>query len=77
MTTIGFIGIGKIGRQLARLAGKNGCSVVLSNSRGPETLKDLVAGLGPRARAASPAGASGDGGLHHRGHAVFSVVVAP
>jgi predicted dinucleotide-binding enzyme len=62
MTTIGFIGTGKIGSQLARLAVKSGYSVVLSNSRGPETLKDLVAELGPRARAASPAeaGASGD-----------------
>src|SRR5512140_1374868 len=62
MTTIGIIGTGKIGSQVARLAVKNGYSVVLSNSRGPETLKDLVAELGPRARAASPAeaGASGD-----------------
>ncbi len=62
MTTIGIIGTGKIGSQLARLAVKNEYSVVLSNSRGPETLKDLVDELGPRARAASPAeaGATGD-----------------
>ncbi len=62
MTTIGIIGTGKIGSQLARLAVKNGYSVVLSNSRGPETLKDLLAELGPRDRAASPAeaGATGD-----------------
>lgn len=54
MTTIGFIGAGKIGSQLARLAVKNGYDVVLSNSRGPETLQDLVKELGPRARAATP-----------------------
>lgn len=31
----------------------NGYDVVISNSRGPETLSDLVAELGPRARAAT------------------------
>jgi len=54
MTTIGFIGSGKIGSQLARLAVAAGHDVVLSNSRGPETLADLVAELGPHARAATP-----------------------
>lgn len=54
MTTIGFIGSGKIGSQLARLATARGFDVVLSNSRGPETLGDLVAELGPHARAATP-----------------------
>ena len=58
MTTIGFIGSGKIGSQLARLAVAQGHDVVLSNSRGPETLADLVAELGPHARAASPAEAA-------------------
>ncbi|HEX7085735.1 MAG TPA: NADPH-dependent F420 reductase [Vicinamibacterales bacterium] len=52
--TIGFIGAGNIGSQLARLAIAAGHDVVLSNSRGPETLRDLVAELGPRARAATP-----------------------
>ena len=51
MTTIGFIGSGNIGSQLARLAVAQGHDVVLSNSRGPETLGDLVAELGDRARA--------------------------
>jgi 8-hydroxy-5-deazaflavin:NADPH oxidoreductase len=51
MTTIGFIGAGHIGGQLARLAVANGHDVVVSNSRGPETLAALVAELGPRARA--------------------------
>jgi hypothetical protein len=58
VTTIGFIGSGKIGSQLARLAVAQGHDVVLSNSRGPETLADLVAELGPRARAATPAEAA-------------------
>ena len=58
MTTIGFIGSGNIGSQLARLAVGRGYDVVLSNSRGPETLKHLVDELGPQARAATPAEAA-------------------
>jgi 8-hydroxy-5-deazaflavin:NADPH oxidoreductase len=58
MATIGLIGAGKIGSQLARLAVKNGYGVVLSNSRGPETLSALVKELGPRARADTPAAAA-------------------
>ncbi len=53
MTTIGFIGSGHIGSQVARLAVASGYDVVLSNSRGPETLSDLVRELGPKARAAT------------------------
>ena len=49
--TIGLIGAGHIGSQVARLAVRHGYDVVISNSRGPETLKDLVSELGPRARA--------------------------
>lgn len=47
---------------MARLATAAGYDVVLSNSRGPETLADLVSELGPQARAATPAeaGAAGD-----------------
>jgi len=52
MTTIGFIGAGNIGGQLARLAVAHGHDVVVSNSRAPETLAPLVAELGGRARAA-------------------------
>jgi hypothetical protein len=51
---IGLIGSGRIGSTLARLAVEAGHEVVLANSRGPETLVDLVAELGPRARAATP-----------------------
>ncbi|HMI88294.1 MAG TPA: NADPH-dependent F420 reductase [Polyangiaceae bacterium] len=54
MATIGFIGSGHIGSQLARLAVKNGYDVVMSNSRGPETLAPLIKELGSKARAAKP-----------------------
>jgi 8-hydroxy-5-deazaflavin:NADPH oxidoreductase len=54
MATIGLIGAGHIGSQVARLAVQNGYDVVISNSRGPETLTDLVKELGPKACAATP-----------------------
>jgi hypothetical protein len=62
VTTIGFVGSGEIGSTLARLAVDAGYDVVLSNSRGPETLADLVGELGPSARAATAdeAAAAGD-----------------
>ena len=63
MTTIGFIGAGHIGSQLARLAVANGYQVVLSNSRGPETLAELVKELGPSACAGTPAEAARAGEL--------------
>ncbi len=53
ISTVGFIGAGKIGSQVARLALASGYRVVLSNSRGPETLADLVAELGTGASAAT------------------------
>jgi predicted dinucleotide-binding enzyme len=53
MTTLGIIGAGHIGSQVARLAVASGYSVVISNSRGPETLTGLIAELGPNARAAT------------------------
>jgi 8-hydroxy-5-deazaflavin:NADPH oxidoreductase len=63
MATIGLIGAGHIGSQVARLAVANGYKVVLSNSRGPETLADLVAELGPQARAATPVEAAKAGDI--------------
>ncbi|MGH8636050.1 MAG: NADPH-dependent F420 reductase [Burkholderiales bacterium] len=63
MTTIGFIGAGNIGSQLARLAVAHGYRVVVSNSRGPETLSGLVAELGTSARAATPIEAARAGDL--------------
>jgi 8-hydroxy-5-deazaflavin:NADPH oxidoreductase len=56
--TIGFIGAGHIGSQLARLALARGYPVVLSNSRGPDTLAGLIAELGPNARATTAADAA-------------------
>ena len=58
MTTIGIIGVGHIGSALARAFSGLGYDVVLSNSRGPETLAGVVAGLGPRVRAATAADAA-------------------
>ena len=63
MKTIGLIGAGHIGSQVARLAVANGYDVVISNSRGPETLAALVAALGQHARAATPAEAARAGDL--------------
>ena len=60
---IGFIGSGNIGGTLAKLAVDAGHSVVLSNSRGPDTLAGLVAGLGPNARAATAAEAAAAGDI--------------
>src|SRR5258706_10632848 len=61
MATIGLIGAGHIGSQIARLAVANGYNVVISNSRGPGTLSGLVAELGPNARAATAAEAAQSG----------------
>ncbi len=63
MTTIGLIGSGNIGSTVARLAVDAGYDVVLSNSRGPETLSDLVAELGEHASAATAAEAAAAGDL--------------
>ncbi len=58
MTTIGFIGSGNIGSTVARLAIAAGYDVIMSNSRGPETLADLIADLGPQATAGTTADAA-------------------
>jgi 8-hydroxy-5-deazaflavin:NADPH oxidoreductase len=63
MTTVGFIGSGHIGSQVARLTIAHGYDVVMSNSRGPETLAALVAELGPKARAATAAEAAKAGDI--------------
>ena len=62
VSTISLIGAGHIGSQVARAVIAAGYDVVISNSRGPDTLADLIADLGPRARAAKPdeAAAAGD-----------------
>ncbi|MEP7024829.1 MAG: NAD(P)-binding domain-containing protein [Actinomycetota bacterium] len=58
MTTVGFIGSGMIGGTVAGLAVAAGHHVVLSNSRGPQTLTDLASQLGPLARAGTTAEAA-------------------
>ncbi|HEY7789185.1 MAG TPA: NADPH-dependent F420 reductase [Vicinamibacterales bacterium] len=63
MPTIGLIGAGHIGSQLARLAVGHGDDVVISNSRGPETLAPLIKELGPHARAGTPLEAANAGDL--------------
>jgi 8-hydroxy-5-deazaflavin:NADPH oxidoreductase len=63
MSTIGLIGAGHIGSQLARLGIAHGYDVVISNSRGPETLSALVTELGPKARAATAVGAAEAGDI--------------
>jgi 8-hydroxy-5-deazaflavin:NADPH oxidoreductase len=63
MATIGLIGAGHIGSQIARLAVANGYQVVISNSCGPETLSGLVAELGPNARAGTPVEAAKAGDI--------------
>ncbi len=61
MTTIGLIGAGHIGSALAHGAVAAGYSVVVSNSRGPHTLVDLVAELGDSARAGTAWEAAAEG----------------
>jgi 8-hydroxy-5-deazaflavin:NADPH oxidoreductase len=60
---IGIIGSGRVGGTVARLAIAQGHDVVLSNSRGPATLADLVASLGPHASAATSADAAAVGDI--------------
>jgi 8-hydroxy-5-deazaflavin:NADPH oxidoreductase len=61
--TIGVIGAGHIGSQVARAAIASGYEVVISNSRGPETLAGLVSELGPQARAGTAEEAANVGDL--------------
>ena len=64
MTKIGIIGAGHIGSQIARLAVRSGYKVVISNSRGPETLSSLIAELGTDlARAGTPVEAAKAGDI--------------
>lgn len=51
MPTLGIIGSGNIGSAIARLAVAADIDVVIANSRGPQSLTDLIEELGPRATA--------------------------
>jgi 8-hydroxy-5-deazaflavin:NADPH oxidoreductase len=50
---IGIIGAGNIGANAAKLFVEAGHEVAIANSRGPETLTDLVVKLGEKAQAAT------------------------
>jgi predicted dinucleotide-binding enzyme len=63
MTTIGIIGAGDVGSHLARAVIQAGHSVVIANSRDPETLAPLIRVLGSAARAATAAEAARAGDL--------------
>ncbi|MDX8052712.1 NAD(P)-binding domain-containing protein [Lentzea sp. BCCO 10_0798] len=63
MPTLGIIGSGNIGAAVARLAVAAGVPVVVSNSRGPESLAGLVAELGPLATAGTVGQAAEAGDL--------------
>jgi hypothetical protein len=52
---IGFIGAGNVGKTIARHLITAGHQVVISNSRGPESLKGFIDELGPRAKAGTKA----------------------
>jgi len=69
MTTIGIIGSGHVGSNLAQAAIAHGYDVVLSGSGESEALRALVAELGPKARAATPGQAAEAGD--------FAVVATP
>jgi predicted dinucleotide-binding enzyme len=51
--TFGIIGAGNIGQSIAHHLVKAGYSVILSNSKGPDSLKEIVANLGKGAKAGS------------------------
>jgi len=61
MTTIGILGSGHVGSNLAKAAIAHGYDVVLSNTQGPDSLAGLVKELGPQASAATPAQAAAAG----------------
>ena len=58
MTDIGIIGAGRLGRAMARVAQRAGRSVVIANSRGPESLTSVVSALGEAASAGTAADAA-------------------
>jgi predicted dinucleotide-binding enzyme len=49
--SIGIIGAGALGSNMARLLAKSGLSATIANSRGPESLSALIEELGPSIKA--------------------------
>lgn len=47
MNSIGILGAGNIGQAVARALSKHGIPATIANSRGPESLEDVVKDLGP------------------------------
>jgi 8-hydroxy-5-deazaflavin:NADPH oxidoreductase len=68
MTTIGFIGAGNIGANVARAASNAGYDVILSNNHGPDSLAELAADIGSRASTATT-----DDAVHHADVVVIAV----
>ena len=60
MTTIGIIGSGHVGSNLARAASAHGYEVLVSNTQGPDSLAGLASELAPHARATTPAAAAAE-----------------
>ena len=56
---VGIIGAGRIGQSMAHVALRAGRSVVIANSRSPESLAAVVATLGEGVSAGTPADAAG------------------
>ncbi|CAN7455679.1 NAD(P)-binding domain-containing protein [Phenylobacterium sp. LjRoot225] len=52
--TIGIIGAGAIGSAIARTLARAGLDAKIANSRGPESLRDLVKQAGPRITPTTP-----------------------
>lgn len=61
LVRVGIIGSGKIGGTVAQLLVSAGHEVAIANSRGPESLADLIADLGGRVIAATVEDAAGYG----------------
>jgi 8-hydroxy-5-deazaflavin:NADPH oxidoreductase len=51
VSSVGIIGAGRLGQAMARTTLRAGRAVVISNSRGPESLASLISTLGDRASA--------------------------
>jgi predicted dinucleotide-binding enzyme len=58
MSDIGIIGAGRLGQAMARVAHRAGRSVVIANSRSPESLTAVVSTLGDGVEAGTPADAA-------------------
>jgi predicted dinucleotide-binding enzyme len=56
---VGIIGAGRLGQAVTRVALRAGRSVVIANSRSPESLTSVVSALGEGVSAGTPADAAG------------------